>query len=115
MRNNGQEYTLIQYAFIKKNKELLLFVLRNGGSFLEEFTNGLPIFHEIFYSQSNPCREILVLSEISELLTKEFNDLSTKIKQVELNVGTMKANLNAINGAIQMTDKLLLKVKEKKE
>ncbi|OUT96408.1 MAG: hypothetical protein CBB92_10060 [Flammeovirgaceae bacterium TMED32] len=56
-----------------------------------------------------------VLQEEKELLTKEFNDLSTKIKQVELNVGTMKANLNAINGAIQMTDKLLLKVKEKKE
>ncbi len=56
-----------------------------------------------------------VLQEEKELLTKEFNDLSTKIKQVELNVGTMKANLNAMNGAIQMTDKLLLKVKEKKE
>ena len=56
-----------------------------------------------------------VLQEEKELLTKEFNDLSTKIKQVELNVGTMKANLNAINGAIQMTDKLLLKVKEEKE
>ena len=56
-----------------------------------------------------------VWQEEKELLTKEFNDLSTKIKQVELNVGTMKANLNAINGAIQMTDKLLLKVKEKKE
>ena len=56
-----------------------------------------------------------VLQEEKELLTKEFNELSSKIKSVELNVGTMKANLNAINGAIQMTDKLLLKVKEKKE
>ena len=56
-----------------------------------------------------------ILQEEKELLTKEFNDLASKIKQVELNVGTMKANLNAINGAIQMTDKLLLKVKEKKE
>lgn len=56
-----------------------------------------------------------LLQEEKEKLTKEFNDLASKIKQVELNVGTMKANLNAINGAIQMTDKLLLKVKEKKE
>ena len=53
-----------------------------------------------------------VLQEEKELLTKEFNDLSTKIKQVELNVGTMKANLNAINGAIQMTDKLLNRLKK---
>ena len=56
-----------------------------------------------------------VLQEEKELLTKEFNDLSTKIKQVELNVGTMKANLNAINGAIQQTDKLLIKVKTNEE
>ena len=50
-----------------------------------------------------------VLTEEKELLIKEFNDLSAKIKQVELNVGQMKANLNAINGAIQQTEKLLKK------
>jgi len=50
-----------------------------------------------------------VLTEEKELLVKEFNDLSAKIKQVELNVGQMKANLNAINGAIQQTEKLLKK------
>ena len=33
-----------------------------------------------------------VLQEEKELLTKEFNELSSKIKSVELNVGTMKAN-----------------------
>jgi len=53
-----------------------------------------------------------LLLEEKEKLTKEFNDLASKIKQVELNVGTMKANLNAINGAIQQTDNLLNKVKE---
>ena len=53
-----------------------------------------------------------VLQEEKELLTKEFNELSSKIKSVELNVGTMKANLNAINGAIQMTDKLLNRLKK---
>nr|BAR35159.1 hypothetical protein [uncultured Mediterranean phage uvMED] len=52
-----------------------------------------------------------VLQEEKELLTKEFNELSSKIKSVELNVGTMKANLNAVNGAIQMTDKLLNRLK----
>jgi hypothetical protein len=53
-----------------------------------------------------------LLQEEKEKLTKEFNDLASKIKQVELNVGTMKANLNAINGAIQQTDNLLNKVNE---
>ena len=52
-----------------------------------------------------------VLQEEKELLTKEFNELSSKIKSVELNVGTMKANLNAVNGANQMTDKLLNRLK----
>jgi len=52
-----------------------------------------------------------ILQEEKELLTKEFNELSSKIKSVELNVGTMKANLNAVNGAIQMTDKLLNRLK----
>jgi len=54
-----------------------------------------------------------LLQEEKDKLTKEFNDLASKIKQVELNVGTMKANLNAINGAIQQTDNLLNKVNEK--
>ena len=53
-----------------------------------------------------------VLLEEKELLTKEFNDLSAKIKQGELNVGQMKANLNAVNGAIQQTHKLLKRVQE---
>ena len=53
-----------------------------------------------------------LLQEEKDKLTKEFNDLASKIKQVELNVGTMKANLNAINGAIQQTDNLLNKVNE---
>ena len=53
-----------------------------------------------------------VLTEEKELLIKEFNDLSAKIKQVELNVGQMKANLNAVNGAIQQTHKLLKRVQE---
>ena len=48
-------------------------------------------------------------------LQSDFNKLGANIKQVEVDLAQMKANLNAINGAIQMTDKLLLKVKEKKE
>ena len=50
-----------------------------------------------------------VLTEEKELLIKEFNDLSAIFKQVELNVGQMKAYLNAINGAILQTEKLLKK------
>ena len=48
-----------------------------------------------------------LLLEEKEKLTKEFNDLASKIKQVELNVGTMKANLNAINGAVQFATNLI--------
>jgi len=42
-----------------------------------------------------------------ELLTKDFNSISEKIKQVEIELGSMKANLNAVYGAIQQVDKLI--------
>jgi len=46
------------------------------------------------------------------LLKKEFDTLSDKIRQFELDLGQMKGNLNALHGAIQQTDKLIKMSKE---
>ena len=51
--------------------------------------------------------EKILLNE-KELLTKDFNSISEKIKQVEFELGNMKSNLNAIYGALQQTEKLEL-------
>ncbi len=40
-------------------------------------------------------------------LQKDFETLGKNIKQVETDLGQMKANLNAINGAIQQVNKLI--------
>ena len=50
--------------------------------------------------------EKTLLSE-KEILTKDFNTLSDRIKQVEKDLGNMKGNLNAVYGAIQQVDKLI--------
>ena len=47
------------------------------------------------------------LIEEKTLLQKDFDQLSKKIKQVEIEMIQMKANLNALNGAIQQTNKLI--------
>ena len=56
------------------------------------------------------------LIEEKTLLQKDFDQLSKKIKQIEIEVVQMRANMNAINGAIQQTNKLIdmAKVKKKK-
>ncbi len=46
------------------------------------------------------------------LLKKEFDTLSDKIRQFELDLGQMRGNLNALHGAIQQTDKLIKLCKE---
>jgi len=40
-------------------------------------------------------------------LQEDFNKLGAQIKQVEIDLGQMKANLNAINGALQEVNKLI--------
>jgi len=40
-------------------------------------------------------------------LNKSFTDLKTKIDTVEKEVSTMRNNLNALNGAIQIVDKMI--------
>ena len=47
------------------------------------------------------------LIEEKTILQKDFDQLSKKIKQVEIEMIQMKANLNALNGAIQQTNKLI--------
>ena len=46
------------------------------------------------------------------ILKKEFDTLSDKIRQFELDLGQMRGNLNALHGAIQQTDKLIKLCKE---
>ena len=46
------------------------------------------------------------------LLKKDFDNLSDKIRQFEIDLGQMKGNLNALHGAIQQTDKLIKLCKE---
>ena len=55
------------------------------------------------------------LIEEKTLLQKDFDELSKKIKQVEIEVVQMRANMNAINGAIQQTIKLINMAQEKKK
>ena len=55
------------------------------------------------------------LIEEKTLLQKDFDELSKKIKQFEIEVVQMRANMNAINGAIQQTTKLINMAQEKKK
>ena len=47
------------------------------------------------------------LQDERQRLTKDFNELKDKIQKVEIDVGTMKSNLNALNGAIQFSTNLI--------
>ena len=40
-------------------------------------------------------------------LQEDFGKLGVQVKQVETDLGQMKANLNAINGALQEVNKLI--------
>ena len=49
------------------------------------------------------------------VLEKDFNTTKDRIVQVEKDLGNMKSNLNAVYGAIQQIDKLLVLVRGGKE
>ena len=51
------------------------------------------------------------LLEERKVLETDFNTTKERIVQVEKDLGNMKSNLNAIYGAIQQIDKLLVKIK----
>ena len=55
------------------------------------------------------------LLEEKTILQKDFEELSQKIKSVEIEMATMRANLNAINDALQQTGKFIAMAQEKKE
>ena len=57
------------------------------------------------------------LLEERKVLETDFNTTKERIVQVEKDLGNMKSNLNAVYGAIQQIDKLLVKLKgdDKKE
>jgi len=51
--------------------------------------------------------DITQLTDERAILKSDFDKLGTNIKQVETDLAQMKANLNAINGALQQVDKLI--------
>ena len=51
------------------------------------------------------------LLEERKVLEVDFNTTKDRIVQVEKDLGNMKSNLNAVYGAIQQIDKLLVKIK----
>ena len=50
------------------------------------------------------------LKDERKVLEDDFNTMSNRIKQVEKDLGQMRSNLNALYGAIQQVDRLLVKV-----
>ena len=52
------------------------------------------------------------LLEERKVLETDFNTTKDRIVQVEKDLGNMKSNLNAVYGAIQQIDKLLVKVRD---
>ena len=55
------------------------------------------------------------LIEEKNILQKDFDDIAKKVKTVEVELIQMKANLNALNGAIQQTDKFIRMAQQVKE
>tara|TARA_B100001093_G_scaffold134463_1_gene127020 strand:- start:353 stop:553 length:201 start_codon:yes stop_codon:yes gene_type:complete len=55
------------------------------------------------------------LIEEREKLQTEFDAVRKDIIQIETQLGSLRSNLNALNGAIQQTNKLISMVEEKKE
>ena len=54
------------------------------------------------------------LAEEKTLLTKEFQDLEGRVKAVEVDLLQMRANLNALNGALQQVNKLMARARGNK-
>ena len=54
------------------------------------------------------------LAEEKTLLTKDFKELESKVKTVEVDLLQMRANLNALNGALQQVNKLMARARGNK-
>ena len=59
--------------------------------------------------------DMATLQEEKVLLQKDFEEMKKNIQKVEVDLIQMKANMNAINGAIQQTNKLISMAQEKKK
>ena len=55
------------------------------------------------------------LQEEKVLLQKDFEEMKKNIQKVEVDLIQMKANMNAINGAIQQTDRLLNRLRNESD
>jgi len=55
------------------------------------------------------------LIEEREKLQTEFDAVRQDIVKIETQLGSLRSNLNALNGAIQQTNKMISMVEEKKE
>ena len=51
------------------------------------------------------------LAEEKALLQKDFTELEKNVKKVEVELLQMRANLNALNGAIQQVNKLMARAR----
>ena len=59
--------------------------------------------------------DMATLQEEKVLLQKDFDEMRKNITKVENDLIQMRANMNAINGAIQQTNRLLNKLKNEGE
>ena len=55
------------------------------------------------------------LNEEKAILQSDFDKLNSQINKITNDLAQMKANLNALNGAIQQVNKLIEMVPQKKE
>jgi len=54
--------------------------------------------------------DLQTLQEEKTLLQKDFDEMKSNITKVEMDLVQMKANMNALNGAIQQTNRLINKI-----
>ena len=59
--------------------------------------------------------DMATLQEEKVLLQKDFEEMKKNIQKVEVDLVQMRANMNAINGAIQQTDRLLNKLRNEND
>ena len=59
--------------------------------------------------------DMATLQEEKVLLQKDFEEMKKNIQKVEVDLIQMKANMNAINGAIEQTDRLLNKLRNESD
>ena len=59
--------------------------------------------------------DMATLQEEKVLLQKDFEEMKKNIQKVEVDLIQMKANMNALNGAIQQTNRLINKIEAEGE